>query len=114
MKKLLLLAVVCVTAASCGGTKELYDWKGYDDAVYSYTKAADEKSVGKLMEVYEKLIANSGGTRKVPPPGACADYGYLLLQNGKTAEGRTLLIRETELYPESKKFIDRILKRFEE
>jgi Uncharacterized protein conserved in bacteria len=99
--------------SSCGTQTQLYNWRGYDGAVYAYTKHSDEKSLESLMMVYTRLIQNSGGTRKTPPPGICADYGYLLIQSGKTEEGKELLVRETMLYPESKLFIDRILKRLE-
>jgi len=49
----------------------------------------------------------------VPPPGLYADYAFILLQIGKTEEGKTFLLKEVELYPESKTFIDRILKMLE-
>jgi len=113
MRKIIYLAVVVFAFSSCATQTQLYNWKGYDDAVYAYTKTTDEKSIDNLMAVYVKLIDNSGGSRKVPPPGVCADYGYLLLQSGKVDEGKALLVKETTLYPESKKFIDRILARFE-
>lgn len=113
MKKLLIFAIA-VTAVSCASQSQLYNWKGYDDAIYSFTKTSDEKSEETLMAIYERLITNSGGSRKVPPPGVCADYGYMMIINGKISEGKELLIKETVLYPESKKFIDRILIRFEE
>ncbi|MDR2927933.1 MAG: DUF4810 domain-containing protein [Cytophagaceae bacterium] len=113
MKKIICLIFAVAALSSCVTQKELYDWKGYDDAVYAYTKTTDEKSIENLMKVYDRLIDNSGGTRQVPPPGICADYGYILIQKGKTEEGKALLVKETQLYPESKPFIDRILKRFE-
>lgn len=113
MKKAVFLILAGTVLASCSTQSQLYNWKNYDDAVYSYTKAPDEKSVENLIEVYTQLIENSGGSRKVPPPGVCADYGYLLLQEGKIEEGKALLQKETMLYPESKRFIDRILARFE-
>jgi hypothetical protein len=113
MKKILLLTIVALAGVSCATQPQLYNWRGYDNAVYAYTKTTDEKSVENLMEVYRKLIDNSGGTRRTPPPGVCADYGFLLIQSGKTEEGKALLVKETALYPESKKFIDRILARFE-
>ncbi len=100
--------------SSCGSGDVLYNWKGYDDAVYSYTKNSTEQSVENLIKIYRKLIQNSGGTRRVPPPGVCADYGYLLIKKGEIEKGRELLVKETQLYPESKPFIDRILKRFEQ
>ena len=113
MRKILVMAAVSIFAISCSPTKPLYSWKGYDDAVYAYTKTSDEKSNENLIKVYEKLIKNSGGSRQVPPPGVCADYGYILIKKGETAKGKELLVKETILYPESKVFIDRILKRFE-
>ena len=113
MKKILLLALVVACGVSCTTQTPLYNWKGYDNAVYSYTKHSSEKSVEELMDVYTKLIENSGGSRKTPPPGVCADYGYLLIQGGKIQEGKELLVKETVLYPESKLFVDRILKRLE-
>ncbi|MDR0907536.1 MAG: DUF4810 domain-containing protein [Rikenellaceae bacterium] len=113
MRKFLLLTIIALGAVSCATQTQLYNWAGYDNAVYAYTKTSDAKSTESLMAVYRKLIDNSGGSRKVPPPGVCADYGFLLIQGGKTAEGKALLAKETTLYPESKKFIDRILERFE-
>ena len=113
MRKYLIMAVISLIAVSCAPTKPLYNWKGYDDAVYAYTKASDEKSVENLIKIYEKLIKKSGGSRLTPPPGVCADYGYILIKKGETVKGRELLTKETVLYPESKIFIDRILTRFE-
>lgn len=114
MRKYVVFLMISMLAVSCVSTKPLYNWKGYDDAVYAYTKVNDEKNNENLIKVYEKLIKSSGGTRQTPPPGVCADYGYLLLKKGEIAKGKELLTKETVLYPESKLFIDRILKRFEQ
>jgi hypothetical protein len=109
-----MIIVVAGVMSSCGVQKPLYNWKGYDDAVYIYTKNMDQKSIDNLLEVYDKLIDNANGTRQVPPPGVCADYGYLLIQKGKIEEGKALLEKEIMLYPESKQFIERIIKRLEQ
>jgi hypothetical protein len=62
----------------------------------------------------EVVSLNRRGVVNLPvfstPPGIYADYAYVLLQIGKTEEGKALLLKEIELYPESKIFIDRILK----
>ena len=107
------VGAVAGVCASCSSNSQLYNWKGYEQAVYAYTQTPDEQNLEKLLTVYDRLLHAPGGVRMVPPPGVCADYGYLLLMNGKTDEGKALLEQETVLYPESKKFIDRILKRFE-
>ena len=111
--KYLLMVIISICAISCAPTKPLYNWRGYDDAVYAYTKASDDKSTENLIKIYEKLIKKSGGSREVPPPGVCADYGYILIKKGEITKGKELLIKETVLYPESKQFVDRIIKRFD-
>jgi len=113
MRKAIYMAALAAIVASCTTTtKPLYNWKGYDEAVYNYIKSPSDQTVTEIEAVYEKLMTNLG-SREVPPPGLCADYGYLLIKNGQTEKGKELLIRETMLYPESKPFIDRILKRFD-
>ena len=114
MKRILALVSISFLIVSCTTTKPLYNWKGYDDAVYAYTKGSDEKSVENLIKIYEKLIKKSGGSREVPPPGVCADYGYIMIKKGQTSKGKELLIKETVLYPESKQFVDRIIKRLDQ
>ena len=77
-------------------------------------KKADEKSTNKIIKEYKKIINEQKGIRKSIPPGMCADYGFLLIQKGNKAEGIANLKKEIALYPESKVFIDRILKLIEE
>ncbi|OAV72895.1 hypothetical protein Barb7_03035 [Bacteroidales bacterium Barb7] len=60
------------------------------------------------------MIKKPKGTRKVVAPGIYAEYGYLLLQNGKKAEGLTMLKKERELYPESAIFMDNLINKFSE
>jgi hypothetical protein len=86
--------------------------------------------------MYEDIVTNPGGERKMPPPGICAEYGYMLLipENAKIFElhatsmqkrtftsteyttffpekGKQLLLKEIELYPESAKFITPLIER---
>lgn len=113
MKKTIIFLSAVWLLSSCTVQKPLYSYAKYDAASYNYLKNSDEKSTQALIENYQKIIEKQTGTRNVTPPGVYADYGYVLLQIGKTAEGKALLVKETELYPESKIFIDRILKMLE-
>ena len=86
--------------------------------------------------MYEDIVSNPGGTRRMPPPGICAEYGYMLLipenaaifaehatsmqkrtfDSGDYAsffpeKGKELLQKEIELYPESAKFIAPLIER---
>ena len=145
MRKLFVLGVACLILSSCA-TTSLYYWGGYANgattyehlAYKSYDKQTPE-SICKLIVAYEDMVKNPGGTRQIPPPGICAEYGYLLLQP-ETAEafagaatpaqkkffeesdyntlfrqrGEEMLQKEIELYPESAPFIAPLVKRFTE
>ena len=141
--KLLILTIVTFCLTSCGLTSSLYYWGGmqsgattYENLAYrNYDKQTPE-SLCKLICMYEDVVSNPGGTRKMPPPGICAEYGYMLLipENASIfaehatsmqkrtfsssdyasffpEKGRQLLQKEVELYPESAKFIAPLIER---
>jgi hypothetical protein len=142
MKKIALLLVVLMSVTSCG-TTSLYYWgysmqgaSAYEALSYKRADKESPKSICKVIEMYENLIANPGGYRQVPPPGICAEYAYMLLQpetmdiftKNATSSQRSsfensiygsspfekavkLFEKEMELYPESAQFVLPILKR---
>jgi len=143
MKKELVLMLSVLMLSSCGMTNTLYYWGGtqngttaYENLAYQSYDKQTPKSICDLVVVYEKMVSNPGGTRQVPPPGICAEYGYLLLQP-ETAEtflnnatytqkqlfktdnysvlfqerGKEMLEKEIELYPESARFIKPLIKK---
>lgn len=113
MKKLFLFLVILGLITSCTVQKPLYSYGKYETLSYNYLKNSDEKSTQDLIDSYKSIIEKQTGTKMVPPPGLYADYAFILLQIGKTEEGKAFLLKEVELYPESKTFIDRILKMLE-
>jgi len=114
MKFMFLVLIPMLFLASCIPQQTLYTWKDYDVATYNYLKNTDDESVQKLIESYRQIISEQNGTRGVVPPGIYADYGFLLIQEGQINQGKEMLNREIALYPESKPFIERILKMLEE
>lgn len=147
MRKKLLLALpilaVAALLSSCsfsGGKTiyALYNYGGmqyagtyYENIVYNNEKNMTPETLCALVVGYEDIIQHPTGLRKVPPPGICAEYGYLLLkpetattfaQNAtdvqknwyKTEDypaffksrGIEMLKKEIEIYPESKTFIE--------
>jgi hypothetical protein len=99
--------------SSCQTQQSLYSWYDSEDAAYQYTKKLTEEDKAKAMEQYKKVIEKQKGSRATVPPGACAEYGYMLVKAGKKEEGLALLKKEMELYPESKTFISRIVNQLE-
>ena len=112
MKKIILIAFSVCALYSCT-TPKLYSWSNYETTSYNYLKATNEKTSAELIKSYQDIIKKQNGSRGVVPPGIYADYGFLLLQMNKTKEGKEMLMKEIELYPEAKVFIDRILKKLD-
>ncbi len=99
--------------ASCSTTKTLYSWYNYEDITYQYNKKQTDELKADVLKAYAKLENKQKGTRKIVPPGLNAEYGYLLYATGKHEEGLAYLKKEIELYPESEKYISRIIKQLE-
>ncbi len=110
MKQLIIFILTLIVLSACTMQKQLYTWNDYPVTSYNYLKNSDDKSIQDLIKTYNKIIEKQKGSRNMVPPGIYADYGFLLLQADKVSEGKAMLQKEIELYPESKIFIDRILK----
>jgi hypothetical protein len=143
MKRLLVLSVVTFCLTSCGFTSTLYYWGGeqngattYEDLAYKNYDKQTPESLCKLICMYEEMVTDPGGSRRMPPPGICAEYGYMLLIPENAAifaehatamqkrtfasgdyasffpeKGKEMLQKEIELYPESVKFIAPLIER---
>lgn len=140
----IVMIVAAMALSSCGvTTSSLYYWGGvrngttaYEDLAYRSYDKQTPKSICDLVAVYENMVSHPGGLRQVPPPGICAEYGYLLLQPGTAStfmenatssqkklfhtddygalfreKGQRMLEKEIEYYPESAKFIEPLIKK---
>ncbi len=141
------IAFTALCATSCGlfssSSSDLYYWGGtsdgttvYEDLSYQRYKTQTPESLCELICGFEDMVQNPGGVRQTPPPGICAEYGYILLlpetastfaqsateKQKKCFErsdyeaffaeyGLELLEREVKYYPEAAKFIEPLIKR---
>ena len=106
-----LYALGALLLSSCATTPSLYGWGNYEATSYAVAKTPSEQNLQRLIQVYEELITHPKGTRQLPPPGICAEYGYLLIKQGKPEEGSNLLERDMAFYQEISIFIQTLLKR---
>lgn len=113
MKKIFLAALVGVLVTSCTTTKTMYSWHNYEDVTYQYSKKRTDELKEKVLAQYQRLTEKQIGTRGAVPPGLYAEYGYMLCLEGKKEEGLRFLNEEIKLYPESEKYISRIIKQLE-
>lgn len=110
---LLLISVMSFMTSCISTSSTLYSWHGYEDVTYRYSKKSTEELKVKLLEEYARVIDSQYGLRGVVPPGMYAEYGYMLYRTGKREEGIKFLKQEIVLYPESEKYISRIIKQLE-
>jgi hypothetical protein len=114
MKKILFIASCVLWLVGCAPQTTLYNWGKYQEASYSYVKTNTDEDLEKLLKEYQYVIENQKAGRKTVPPGIYADYGYLLVKQGKIKEGIDMMKMEIALYPESAVFIEGIIKRLEQ
>ncbi len=105
---ILAVAVLCVVLPGCAVNHQKYEWGKYDPSLYAYYK--DPAKVAELTGSLAAVV-KAAESKGVPvPPGVYAEYGYLLLQQGKSNEAIDLFKREETHWPESKIFMDRMIK----
>lgn len=107
MKRILPILKVGTLLAGCA-PQALFYWDDYSETLYQYKKAPDDKSLAERVKSLEKIITESPKQRKAVPPGVYAEYGYILLKQGKVPEGMGNLDKEAKLYPESSIFVGRL------
>lgn len=109
MKKLLIIIFTALLLGSC--SNELYKYYDYDNLIYAYsTRDISEKEMKKFVKKYSRIVSFPKGTRKLPPPGACAEYAYLLFKQGKVDEAKEYFAKEVVIYPESQTYVNTLMK----
>jgi len=105
-----ILAVCALSVSACLPAKQFY-WGSYEESLFSRQQHAgaggEAEAATMLLATINEAQANNG---KVGP-GIHADYGYLLLKQGRTDEAITQLQKEAALYPESKPLMETMISR---
>ena len=108
LRGLLIAPALLVLAAGCATQSQRYDWGSYDPSLYGYYK--DPTKVGELSASLAAIIDAAGKNHAIVPPGIYAEYGYLQMQQGKNLAAVELFKQEETHWPESKVFMDRMIK----
>ncbi len=99
--------MVCVTAVSgCTPTTMLYDWSHYDQAQLASYVAHDEAAARVALE--ETITSARQAGHRIPP-GACAEFGFLLYKQGQRERAVEYFEQEAQLFPESKPLMTRLI-----
>ena len=104
----ILLIVVALTGCTA---PSLYQWGGYDQALY-----AGYKDPAKMEEMRLKLeghIAEMEKSKQKVAPGLYAELGTLYLQEGSTNKAIGLYSQERNTWPESKGLMTAVIQNLE-
>ncbi|MGE0190286.1 MAG: DUF4810 domain-containing protein [Steroidobacteraceae bacterium] len=93
--------------SGCATSATKYNWGGYESSLYTYYK--DPTKEPELMGSLLSIINSGAAGKTVVGPGIYAEYGYLLLQQGKLNEAVSSFNEEARRWPESKVFMDRMI-----
>jgi len=85
-----------------------YAWGGYDDALYAHYKSPQDR--GPFVEQLKTIILASQQAGRKVPPGILAEYGFALLEEGQIDEAVGYFQREREAWPESRPFMDKMIR----
>ena len=108
---LLALAGLSTILSGCANNQALYQWGGYNSALYSSYK--DPEQVAAQQTKLETHIAAMNSSNQKVAPGLYAELGSLYLQTGKTSEAISQYKKERELWPESRGLMDAMISTLE-
>lgn len=110
MKRIILLPCLftAVLLVGCATTQSKYDWGGYEDSLYSYYK--DPTKSAEYFAQLEQVIQDSKVTGKPLAPGLHAEYGFLLLQQGKSSDAIAQFENEKSKWPESTYLMNNLIR----
>ena len=108
MLKTILLLGLCVSVVGCG-SPDMYSWGRYEKLVYGMYRAPGKVTPSVQVEHMLKDLEKARSKSKTVPPGFHAHLGYLYNELGQLELARAQFEAEKNLYPESAKFMDRLI-----
>ncbi len=101
------IVLALATVSGCA-TQTMYAWGGYDDALYGHYKnpADQEAFVARLKTII--LEAEQQGRRV--PPGAYAEYGFALYEEGQFDQAAAYFQKEGDIWPESRVLMAKMIR----
>lgn len=109
-----LAAMPLLTLAACvTQPRPLYHWGDYQPEVYSYFQG-DGQSIEAQQIKLEANVQQALAKGQTLPPGFHAHLGLLYLKTGQADRARAAFQTEEAQFPESKPYMDFLLKKFDQ
>lgn len=107
MIRCLLTAACVLTLSACTAPPQKYVWGNYDEALYQHYKSPANAAM--LITSLEASIKKANAIGGKVAPGLYAEYGYLLMTQGKSADAIASFEKEKAGWPESTVFMNRMI-----
>ncbi len=103
--------VVIMTSIFFAGctSQKMYYFGNYSQTLYSFEKNQTKEALINHQQELEKVISESEVRNLLVPPGIYAELGYINLKANNSQEAIRLFQAESQLYPESKHLMDRLI-----
>lgn len=109
MRFLLILPIVLISGGCAAPS--LYQWGGYDQALYAGYK--DQTKMEELRLKLEAHIAEMENSKQKVAPGLYAELGTLYLQSGEPDKAIRLYSQERDAWPESRGLMTSMIQNLE-
>lgn len=103
--KCLIMIVFLFLIVGC--VKTQYQWGDYEKQLYNHYQNPAEKT--EYLEGLKEIIEDSVDSNEKIPPGIYAEYGYALLEGGKPFDAIMFFNKESELWPESRLLMKKMI-----
>jgi hypothetical protein len=108
-KIFIFIGVVFIGFTGCQpAATTLFYWGNYSSTLYDYKKNPSDTTLSVHKTTLLDIMTKAPEKGKKIPPGIYAEYGYILLKEGKETEGLDCLTKEEQTFPESKAFVQRL------
>ena len=105
MKRVMcMIGILSVTACVAPPTR--YVWGRYEDSLYNYY--ADASKADDLIKALAEATTAGDASGKTAP-GLHAEYGYMLLSAGRSADAVAEFEKERSIWPESRTLMDKMI-----
>lgn len=111
MKNLrILLGITLLVLLLTGCQKQgIFYWGDYSKTYYNEMKNPCDATGAAHLKTLETIIEQSKTKNLAVPPGVHAEYGFIMLQAGKSDVAIVNFEQEKALYPESRLLMDRLI-----